>query len=438
MKIAIIGSGITGLTVALSLQEKFDLTLFEKESRVGGHSNTIDIELGEGKVSVDTGFIVFNNKNYPLFSKLLDFLDVRSEWSDMSFGFSLNEGKMEYACDNLDKIFSQRSNLFNPNFVRGFLDLLRFQKESVRDLFNGSMGDLSLGSYLEKRNFSKWLQNNYLLPLGASIWSSSTKNILDFPAKNFVTFFKNHDLMTGLKPAQRWKTISGGSRVYVDEIISRFNGRVETKAEVVSVFRNDNSVKINLGNGASEKFDHVIFCCNAPTIDRILSRKSAVERNTFDLLKTSSNKCVIHSDDKLMPRRKKVWSSWNFLSRGEVIDKGSPISATYWMNRLQNINCNTQIFLSLNPQKDISKEKIFSQMYYEHPVMNEVSFKAQEKIKEFQGNGNVWFAGAWLGNGFHEDGVVSALEVCKNFVELPRWTFHDTFEGNSESLQAAE
>ena len=365
-------------------------------------------------------------------------MNVRSEWSDMSFGFSLNEGKMEYACDNLDKIFSQRSNLLSPNFVRGFLDLLRFQKESVRDLFNGSMGDLSLGSYLEKGNFSKWLQNNYLLPLGASIWSSSTKNMLDFPAKNFVTFFKNHDLMTGLKPAQRWKTISGGSRVYVDEIVSRFNGRVETKAEVVSVLRNDNSIKINLGNGTSERFDHVIFCCNAPTIDRILSSKSTVERNTFRLLETSSNKCVIHRDEKLMPRRKKVWSSWNFLSRGEAIDKGSPISATYWMNRLQNINSNTQVFLSLNPHKDISQEKIFSEMYYEHPVMNGKSFKAQEKIKEFQGNGNAWFAGAWLGNGFHEDGVVSALEVCKNFVELPRWTFHDSLEGNSESLQAAE
>ncbi len=438
MKIAVVGSGISGLTVTLCLKDRFDLTLFEKEARVGGHSNTIDLELDGNKTPVDTGFIVFNNKNYPIFSKLLEFLNVKSEWSDMSFGFSLNDGKMEYACDNLDKIFSQRSNFLKPKFIGGFLDVLRFQRESIKDLNSGKVGGLSLGAYLEKGNFSPWLKYNYLLPLGASIWSSSTSNILKFPAKNFIMFFRNHDLMTGLRPAQRWRTITGGARVYVDEIMSSFNGKVRKNTEVLSASRVKDTIALKLNDGLEEKFDHVIFCCNAPIANKILSSQPDLQIEKLKALRTSSNKCILHSDKTLMPKRKKVWSSWNFLSSGEKIDSESPVSVTYWMNRLQNIDSQVPILLSLNPRKKLLEDKVFGEFYYEHPIMNLESFESQKYIKSSQGKNNIWFAGAWLGNGFHEDGVVSALEVCKNFGELPEWIFDDNISKKFENLKAAE
>ena len=438
MRIAIIGSGISGLTTALCLGEKYDVTLIEKQRRLGGHTNTINIDLEGSKVAVDTGFIVFNNKNYPMFSKLLKYLNVESEWSDMSFGFSFDEGKMEYACDNLDKIFAQRLNLISPKFVNGFLDVLRFQQKSVKDLSEGHVGDLSLGEYLENRRFSNWLKNNYLLPLGASIWSSSTSSILDFPARNFILFFKNHDLMTGLKPAQRWRTVSGGAKKYVDEIELRFNGKVRTHTEVVSVVRHNGKFRLNFLDGNSDQYDHLVFSCDAPTARKILGKQSELHCNELKNLQTSSNECILHCDESLMPIRKKVWSSWNFLSRGPKIDRSSPVSLTYWMNRLQNLNVGTQIFLSLNPHREIPANKIFSKVSYKHPVMNLESFSRQKNIKKIQGKYNIWFTGAWLGNGFHEDGVFSALEVCKHFGDLPQWVFDDTYEFGTQNLRAAE
>ena len=438
MKVAIVGTGISGLTAALCLDKQYDITLFEKEYRVGGHTNTVNVDIGGEKIPIDTGFIVFNDKNYPMFSNMLKSMKIQTEWSDMSFGFSLNSGKMEYACDNIDKIFSQRINLLKPKFINGFLDVLRFQRLSIEDLKNGNIGNLSLGDYLEKRKFSSWLKNNYLLPIGASIWSSSTSNILEFPAQNFISFFKNHDLMTGLKPAQRWRTVTGGSQTYVEKIRSQFSGSIKRKCEVTSIISERGRLKITLLDGSFETFDHVILCCNASASRKILHHNQGNYAHHFKNLNVSKNLCVLHSDETLMPKRKKVWSSWNFLSRGELIDRESPVSLSYWMNRLQNISKKNQFFLSLNPQKSIAEEKIFSKIYYEHPIMNLGSFDAQKKIKAIQGKNNIWFAGAWLGNGFHEDGVVSALDVCKNFVELPGWAFDGKINNFGESLQAAE
>ncbi len=438
MKIAIIGSGISGLTSALCLGESYDVTLIEKQHRLGGHTNTINIDIDGKNVAVDTGFIVFNNKNYPMFSNFLKYLNVESEWSDMSFGFSFDGGKMEYACDNLDKIFAQRLNLISPKFVNGFLDVLRFQRQSVKDLAEGNVGDFSLGEYLENRNFSNWLKNNYLLPLGASIWSSSTSSILDFPARNFILFFKNHDLMTGLKPAQRWRTVSGGAKKYVDEIILRFNGKVRTDTEVMSASKHNGKIRLMFLDGSLDDYDHLVFSCDAPSARRILGNQSELQCSQLENLQTSYNDCIVHCDKSLMPVRHKVWSSWNFLSRGAKIDRLSPVSLTYWMNRLQNINVGTPIFLSLNPHKEIPAEKIFSKVSYKHPVMNLESFSRQKNIKKIQGRDNIWFTGAWLGNGFHEDGIVSALEVCKHFGNLPQWVFNDKYEDEAQNLRAAE
>ena len=438
MRIAIIGSGISGLTSALCLGEKYDVTLIEKEHRLGGHTNTTNIDLKGRTVAVDTGFIVFNNKNYPMFSNFLKHLNVESEWSDMSFGFSVDEGKMEYACDNLDKIFAQRLNLINPKFINGFLDVLRFQRQSLKDLSEGNVGDSTLGEYLEEKKFGNWLKDNYLLPLGASIWSSSTSSILDFPARNFILFFKNHDLMTGLKPAQRWRTVSGGAKKYVDEIMSRFNGKVRTGAEAVSVSRHNKKIRLMFHDGSSDQFDHLVFSCDAPAAIKILGNQSEHHCNELENFQTSSNECIVHCDESLMPLHKKVWSSWNFLSQGANIDRLSPVCLTYWMNRLQNLDGRTQIFLSLNPQREIQADKIFSKVTYKHPVMNLESFTRQKNLKKMQGKGNIWFTGAWLGNGFHEDGIVSALEVCKCFGDLPQWVFDDTYVYGSSNLRAAE
>ena len=421
LRIAVIGSGISGLGTALLLSKKHKIFLFEQNDRFGGHSNTVSLHLNSKKVSVDTGFIVFNNKNYEKFSKLLDHLNVQSKWSDMSLGFSFDDGKFEYACDDLDKIFAQRKNLANPKYLWALLEILKFNKEGPKLLNAGHLSGLSMEDFLKKYRYSDFFKNRFILPMAGAIWPASMDKISDFPAENFITFFKNHDLMTGLKPAQRWRTLSYGSGSYVKEIIKRLSNNVYNSMKVSSIIRKDDNCRISFSNGTTKTFDHVVFAIPGAEIKNILKNQSSEETKILSKFKITKNKAILHSDKRFMPKLGKVWSSWNFLHNSTSTLESTPPSVTYWMNRLQGIDGSTPLFVSLNPNGSIDQDKIFYETEYVHPQFDSEIVKAQAEINKIQGKMRIWYAGAWLGYGFHEDGFLSAVNIARAFDCLPEW-----------------
>ena len=438
MKIAVIGAGISGLGAAYALSKSHDVRVFEQDSRIGGHAHTVDVSYGDGKQWVDTGFIVYNYHNYPNLTSLFEHLEVPTRWSDMSFGFSLNDGECEYACDNLDKIFAQRWRAFDPRFVQTFTEILRFTKVGPRDLKSGGMEGLSLGQWLERRRFSRWFRERFLLPMGGAIWSTSLTDILDFPAESFVRFFVNHDLMTGLDPAQRWRTVEGGSRQYVRRLVAKLGPRVMINRGVSAVYQRGAQPEVVFGDGSRESFDQIIMAVHGPVAHRLLQDSHDEQSAVLSRFQTSSNKVFLHSDRALMPKRTKVWSSWNFLSNGMDQDADRPAQVSYWMNRLQGIPANRPLFISLNPQVEPNSDLVHGTYSYDHPLFNRASLDAQRGMNRIQGQGGIWYAGAWLGYGFHEDGLRSGLRVAEALGARPEWV-RDTGEPLAQPLvHAAE
>lgn len=411
MKIAVIGSGITGLGAALALSETADVMLFEADARLGGHANTVDATFGDRRIVVDTGFIVYNNRNYPNLTALFDFLGVPTKWSDMSFGFSLNDGAMEYACDNLDKVFAQRRNALNPRYVLMFRDVLRFCKLAPADLAAGAVGTASLGEWVARHGFSAWFRERFILPMGAAIWSTPSRRVMDFPAENFLRFFANHDLYTGLGDAMKWRTVDGGSRVYVARVAERLGPRAVTGARAVSVSRAGPRPEVRFADGHEAAFDEVILACHGPQARALLADADAQEAALLDAFRVSQNRAVLHSDPRLMPVRRKVWSSWNLMSRGEA-DEGKPVAVSYWMNRLQSLDPACPLFVTLNPHIEPDPALVHAEFDYAHPLYDRAAFDAQSALDAVQGRGGVWYAGAWLGYGFHEDGLRAGLRVA--------------------------
>ncbi|MEM7424040.1 MAG: FAD-dependent oxidoreductase, partial [Pseudomonadota bacterium] len=421
MKIAIIGAGVSGLGAALALSDRHDVRVFEKHGRIGGHANTVDVPYADGQQWVDTGFIVYNHHNYPNLTALFDHLDVPTRWSDMSFGFSLNNGSCEYACDSLAKIFAQRWRAFDPRFVRTFTEILRFTRVAPRDLAEGRMDGLSLGDWLAMRGFSRWFRERFLLPMGGAIWSTCLADVLDFPAESFVRFFVNHDLMTGLDSAQRWRTVDGGSREYVRRLVAQLGPRVMINRPVAAIDQSASTPVLHFDDGHSEAFDHVICATHAPTARALLRTPDDDQARVLGAFQTSSNRVMLHSDPALMPRRRQVWSSWNFLSNGMDSDAGRPAQVSYWMNRLQGIRDDRPLFVSLNPVREPDPALTHQTFTYEHPLFDRASFAAQTAMDDIQGRGGVWYAGAWLGYGFHEDGLRSGLRVAHALGAEPSW-----------------
>ena len=420
MRIAVIGAGISGMGAAYALSRDHDVTLFEQDERFGGHANTVDIDVDGRQLAVDTGFIVFNERNYPNLCGLFEHLGVASKWSDMSFGFSMAGGKLEYACDDLDKIFAQRRNLMSASFLRGMRDVLKFNRIAPERQDRGKLEGLRLGDWMAREGFSPWFSSCFVQPMGGAIWSVPQSRVLDFPAESFVSFFRNHDLMTGLDPAQRWRTVSAGSRDYVERLIARLGPRA-VRARAVAVRRAGGRPTITFDDGSEAVFDHVILACHGPQSHALVTDLDAQEREILGSFRTTRNRAVLHLDPALMPRRRKVWSSWNFLSSGDPADRDRPSPVTYWMNRLQGLETETPILVSLNPRTDIRSDHVFAEFDYAHPVMDETSFCAQAQIEAIQGRGGVWYAGAWLGYGFHEDGLKSGLRIAAAFGARPSW-----------------
>ncbi|MEO0622751.1 MAG: FAD-dependent oxidoreductase [Pseudomonadota bacterium] len=421
MKIAVVGAGISGLGAALALSETHEVQVFEREGRIGGHANTAEVAFEDGVQPVDTGFIVYNQRNYPNLCALFEHLDVPTRWSDMSFGFSLGGGACEYACDSLDKLFAQRWRALDPRFVGMAREILRFTKIAPADMEAGRLAGLSLGEWLAERGFGRWFRERFLLPMGGAIWSTSAQEILDFPAVNFVAFFCNHDLMTGLDPAQRWRTVDGGSREYVRRVHAQLGPRVLPGREAVAVETAGARPVVRFADGGEESFDQVILAVHGPQALGLLRGADDQQRQLLGAFRTSENRAVLHSDTRLMPRRKRVWSSWNFLADAEEYADGRPAQVTYWMNRLQGIPETRPLFVSLNARAEIDPTLVHGTYDYAHPFFDQAAFNAQGQMDAIQGRGGVWYAGAWLGYGFHEDGLRAGLRVAAALGARPAW-----------------
>ncbi|WP_316014313.1 NAD(P)/FAD-dependent oxidoreductase [Roseobacter sp. HKCCA0434] len=435
MKIAIVGSGISGMGAALALSEEHEVVLLEADDRFGGHANTVEV----AGTPVDTGFIVYNHDNYPHLTGLFDHLGVPTKASDMSFGMSIDGGRTEYACDDVWRIFAQPVNLLRPRFVGGVREILRFHRDAPKDLEAGRLAGVTLGRYLKREGYGDWLRDSFLLPMGGAIWSTPVGDMLDFPAENFVAFFRNHELMNGNGPGKRWRTVDGGSREYVRRLLAAFEangGEARTGARVTAVTRTGGRPVLRMQDGSEMAVDNVVLATHGPQGRALLSDADGQEDAILGAFETSANEAVLHSDPRLMPKRKRVWSSWNFLSDGA--DGGRPAPITYWMNRLQGIDRAQPLFVSLNPGVEPDPALVHGRFAYAHPLFTQESFDAQSRIDTVQGRGGVWYAGAWLGYGFHEDGLRSGLRVAAAMGALPSWRGEEVSPIAGTFAQAAE
>ncbi len=408
MRIAIVGSGISGLASAWLLSQKHDVTLFEKDDRFGGHSHTVDVRNKDSDSStpVDTGFIVFNSKTYPNLTALFSHLQLRTIETDMSFGVSLNNGKLEYSGTDLNGLFAQRKNLISPGFWKMLYDLLRFYRSSdhLRATISPSV---TLRELLSQHKFGHRFVTDHLVPMGAAIWSTPANKMLDYPALAFLRFCENHGLLQ-LTDRPQWRTVKGGSREYVRRLIDDIGAQALTNRCVRKVIRNMDSVTIIDIQGDSWEFDHVVMACHADTSLTLLDEPDELEQHLLGAFSFQRNKAILHSDPQFMPKNRKAWASWNYL--GSHGQEGPAV--TYWMNNLQHLE-GSPLFVTLNPVIEPDPAKIYGCYLYDHPVFNRQAIEAQNDLWRLQGRNRTWFCGAWFGYGFHEDGLQSGLAVAE-------------------------
>ena len=410
MKIAIVGTGISGLTAAYLLHKDHDITVIERETSIGGHTATIDVQHNGVDYAIDTGFIVYNDWTYPNFIKLMDELDVRSHATQMSFSVSCERTGLEYGGHNLNTLFAQRSNLFKPGYLKMLADIVRFNKESINDLESGRIAaGTTLGQYLKRNNYSKQFADHYLIPMGSAIWSASTDVMFDFPLLFFVRFFKNHGLLS-INDRPQWRVITGGSREYLGPITKGFEDRIRTRCAVTSVKRSGTGVTLTLENADQCQFDQVILACHSDQALSMLQDPSDTEQEVLGAIAYQDNDVVLHTDHTLLPNKKLAWSSWNYWLREQQQERAV---LTYNMNILQGLSAPVTFCVTLNTTQSIDPGKILGQFQYAHPVFTLESIAAAERWEEINGVNNTWFCGAYWANGFHEDGVRSGLRVAK-------------------------
>ena len=411
-KIAVVGGGISGLGAAFALSNTYQVTLFEAENRLGGHARTV-FSGKNGQQPVDTGFIVFNYPNYPELTQLFSELNVPIAKSDMSFGASLKDGKIEYALRNFDAIFAQRKNLLNPNFVKMVWDINRFNTIGLTVAGDES---LTIGQFLKRLKTGDWFRDYYLLPLSGAIWSTPTEKILDFPAYAMLQFFKNHALLSRSGQHQ-WYTVKGGSREYVSRLenaLVQKQVEIRVNTPVASVTRHATGVVIKTYCSEPQTFDEVVFATHSDDTLALLSDPSEIEQKNLGSIKYQDNEVVLHSDVAVMPKLYKCWSSWVYTERKDKsTDK---IDLTYWMNSLQPIPLNDPLFVTLNSTRNIDQTKIYDQVTMRHPVYDRGVLDAQNDIRLTNGQNSTWFCGAWMKNGFHEDGLSSGLDVANSIL----------------------
>lgn len=423
-KVAIIGSGISGLSCAWLLNQSQDITLYEKDDRLGGHSNTVSFDLHQQTIDVDTGFIVYNPLNYPNLVRFLEKLNVASCDTDMSFAMSVNNGELEYSGTGLKGLFAQKRNLVRPQFWSMIFDLMKFYKESPNFIDTPSTNEMSLGELLKQNHCGDPFIYNHLLPMAAAIWSTPVDKMLDYPATCFIRFCMNHGLLQ-LKDRPQWRTIIGGSKSYIDKIKAELTNKIRLNTHIKSISRANGKVMVSDIHGQVEEYDHVVFACHSDQALKLLSDATPLERDLLSCFPYQKNQAILHLDTNLMPKRHTVWSSWNYLASGDK-KMEQQVSVSYWMNKLQPLNTEVPIIVSLNPIKEPNPDSIIRSFFYEHPTFNQTSFSAQKKLWQLQGKQNTWFCGAYFGYGFHEDGLQSGLAVAEALGGIKRpWLLED-------------
>ncbi len=415
MKIAIIGSGISGLSAALLLSQKHQITLFEKDNRFGGHANTVEIKKNNKSISVDTGFIVFNKLNYPNLIGFFKHLNIETIKSDMSFAVSARNGELEYS-GSVAGMFAQKKNYFNLKFYKMLRDIIRFFLFGHKYAFNVKDNE-TLKDYLTRCKFSDEFANDHIIPMSSAIWSCPEKEILSFPAKNLLTFFKNHQLINFfIRP--KWRTVKGGSIRYVNKVLKKLkqdtNNKILLNTKITSITSKNNKIEIQYDKNF-ETFDKIIMATHPDQTLELIKDLNKKSTEILGKFKYQKNTVFLHSDALAMPKIKRTWSSWNYIS-----NKKGNSSTTYWMNQLQDLHTSLNVFVSLNPFKIPKKSLTHKKIIYEHPIFNNKTNEAQIQIKDIQGKDNIFYVGAWLGYGFHEDGISSAVKIAKSLdIKIP-------------------
>ena len=423
MKIAVIGSGISGLSTAFLLDRVHHVTLFEKSDYLGGHTRTVTVrpDGAEADIPVDTGFIVFNYRNYPMLAQLFAELDVPVHKSDMSFGLTVDDGWFEYGTPKIWNVFAQKRNLLRPAYWRMMGDVLKFFRQAPRYLDRGT--DVTLGQCLDELDMGDWFRRYFLMPMGSAIWSCPPETMLAFPAATFIRFFKNHGLLT-LNDQPQWYTVTGGSHEYVRRLTGAYSGRI-VRSGAARVERPDAAAGgkcfVTAEDGARYAFDQVVLACHADQALALLDKPTDDERSVLSAFGFQKNRTVLHGDTSFMPNRRAAWSSWTYLM--EHRDRDAPdITMSYWMNRLQSLDRRFPLIETLNPVRAPDPSLVYDEFEFEHPVFDRAAIAAQARIPDIQGARNTWFCGAWQRYGFHEDGLWSAVRVADGLDAAPNWT----------------
>jgi len=415
MKIAIVGTGISGLSVAHQLHPHHELTLFESNHYIGGHSNTVDVNENGNIIPIDTGFIVMNDLTYPNFNKILNLLDIDTYNSEMSFSARCETSQFEWCGNGITGLIFNSDNWKKLSAYKMLVDIINFNRLANRAVQPNSSisSQQTLGEFLFLNKFSQAFIDYYILPMGAAIWSSSMVNISDYPALSFLNFFKNHGLLSITNQPQ-WKTIQGGSREYVKKLSQPFKNQILLNCAIKKVVRHTNSVTLHTAGGDSYDFDHVFIACHSDQALAMLEQASELEQTTLGAIQYQNNIATLHTDASIMPTRKKSWCAWNYLL---TQDTSQQAKVTYYMNLLQRLPTQQDYFVSLNMEEKISQEKIVRSIQYMHPLFNHAAVQAQDNFERINGVKNTWYCGAYWRNGFHEDGVWSGLQAVKLFTQ---------------------